>query len=210
MNSNCLLAFTEVMTYDRMRQSYAQSHSVLQWWFIADTISTETGTTVEQNYCKLEYFTEFYLFQAWPWRLTMLQIYVTLWGRWFVCVCVCVSAYLVLLSHILPFKIHLTNISPILIKMVDFKNLAWATSFATWASRKFIYRASGKRSYCYTLDVLSCCCTLSYYTSSLVFCTHTRSCISQTLHINTFDQGSQPLSQSCFQHFWPFGGATLQ
>ena len=41
MNSNCLLAFTEVMTHDRMRQSY---HSVLQW-FIADTISTETGTT---------------------------------------------------------------------------------------------------------------------------------------------------------------------
>ena len=41
MNINCLLAFTEVMTHDRMRQSY---HSVLQW-FIADTISTETGTT---------------------------------------------------------------------------------------------------------------------------------------------------------------------
>ena len=41
MNSNCLLAFTEVMTHDRMRQSY---HTVLQW-FIADTISTETGTT---------------------------------------------------------------------------------------------------------------------------------------------------------------------
>ena len=30
MNSNCVLAFTEVMTHDRMRQSYAQSHSVLQ------------------------------------------------------------------------------------------------------------------------------------------------------------------------------------
>ena len=30
MSSNCLLAFTEVMTHDRMRQSYAQSHSVLQ------------------------------------------------------------------------------------------------------------------------------------------------------------------------------------
>ena len=44
MNSNCLLAFTKVMTHDRMRQSYAQSHSVLQR-FIADTISTETGTT---------------------------------------------------------------------------------------------------------------------------------------------------------------------
>ena len=30
MNSNYLLAFTKVMTHDRMRQSYAQSHSVLQ------------------------------------------------------------------------------------------------------------------------------------------------------------------------------------
>ena len=66
-------------------------------------------------------------------------------------VCVCVSVYLDLLSHFLPFKIHLTNISPVLIKMVDFKNLAWATSFATRASRKFIYRASGKKSYCHTL-----------------------------------------------------------
>ena len=47
--------------------------------------------------------------------------------------------YLELLSHFLPIKINLTNILPILIKMVDFKNLAWATSFATWASRKFIY-----------------------------------------------------------------------
>ena len=28
---------------------------------------------------------------------------------------------------------------PVLIKMVDFKNLAWATSFDTCASRKFIY-----------------------------------------------------------------------
>ena len=55
------------------------------------------------------------------------------------------SVYIDLLSHFLPFKIHLTNISPILIKLVDFKNLAWATSFATRASRKFIYRASGKK-----------------------------------------------------------------
>ena len=86
----------------------------------------------------------------------MLQIYVTLLGRWFVYVCVLLLIYLVLLSHFLPFKIHLTNISPILflIKMVDFKNLAWATSFATWASRKFIYlpySASGKKSFCHTL-----------------------------------------------------------
>ena len=64
-------------------------------------------------------------------------------GKMGVCVCVCVyvcvSVYLELLSHFLPFKIHSTNISPILIKMVDFKNLAWATSFANRASRKFIY-----------------------------------------------------------------------
>ena len=75
-----------------------------------------------------------------------------------VCVCVCVWVYLDLLSHFLLFKIHVTNISPILIKMVDFKNLAWATSFATRASRKFIYlpyRASGKKSYCHTLYVNS-------------------------------------------------------
>ena len=84
MNSNCLLAFTEVMTHDRMRQSYALSHSVLQI-FIADTISTETGTTgsgtVDFFNYKLEDFTEFHLFQAQTWRLTMLQIYATLWGR---------------------------------------------------------------------------------------------------------------------------------
>ena len=61
-----------------------------------------------------------------------------------VCVCVCVCVYLELLSHFLPFKIHLTNISPMLIKMVDFKNLAWATSFATQASRKFIYLPTGQ------------------------------------------------------------------
>ena len=104
------------------------------------------------NY-KLEYFTEFYLFQAWTWRLTMLQIYVTLWGR--LCVCVCV--YLELLSHFLPIKINLLNISPILINLVYFKNMAWATSFATRASRKFIYlpyRASGKKSYCHTLGTV--------------------------------------------------------
>ena len=75
-----------------------------------------------------------------------------------VCVCVCVCArvwvYLELLSHFLPIKINLTNIVPILIKIVDFKNLAWATSFATRASRKFIYlpyRASWEKSYCHTL-----------------------------------------------------------
>ena len=65
----------------------------------------------------------------------------------------CVCVYLEILSHFLPIRISLTNISPILIKIVDFKNLAspilikivdfknlaWATSFATRASRKFIY-----------------------------------------------------------------------
>ena len=71
-----------------------------------------------------------------------------------VCVRVCVCVYLELFSHFLPIKINLTNILPILIKIVDFKNLAWATSFATQASRKFIYlpyRASGEKSYCHTL-----------------------------------------------------------
>ena len=67
MNSNCLLAFTEVMTH----------HSVLQW-FIADTISTETGTTgsgtVEKKKKELEYFTKFYLFQAWTWQLTITNL----------------------------------------------------------------------------------------------------------------------------------------
>ena len=72
-----------------------------------------------------------------------------------VCVCVCVRAcvhvcvsLLRTFSHFLPIKINLTNISPILIKIVDFKNLSWATSFATRASRKFIYlpyRASEKK-----------------------------------------------------------------
>ena len=82
----------------------------------------------------------------------MLQIYVTLWGRWCVCVRERERVCLELLSHFLPIKINLTNILPILIKMVDFKNLAWATSFATRASRKFIYlpyRASGEKSYCH-------------------------------------------------------------
>ena len=148
MNSNCLLAFTEVMTHERMRQSY---HSVLLQWFIADTISTETGTTgsgtVEEN--------------KWAWVLNRIlslsSMDLAINNVTNLCnfvgkmVCVCVSVYFDLLSHFLPFKIHLTNISPILIKMVDFKNLAWATSFATRASRKFIYRASGKKSYCHTL-----------------------------------------------------------
>ena len=39
---------------------------------------TTDGGTVEFFYYKLEYFTEFYVFQAWTWQLTMLKIYVTL------------------------------------------------------------------------------------------------------------------------------------
>ena len=81
-----------------------------------------------------------------------------------VCVCVCVCVWerereSELLSHFLPIKINLTNILPILIKMVDLKNLAWATSFATRASRKFIYlpyKASGKKSYWHTLVYITC------------------------------------------------------
>ena len=49
-------------------------------------------------YYELEYFTEFYFFQSWTWQLTMLQIYVTLWGRW----CVCVS----LLRTVITFSTH--------------------------------------------------------------------------------------------------------
>ena len=67
-----------------------------------------TGTTgsgtVDFFYYKLEYFTEFHLFQAWTWRLTMLQIYVTLWGRWFVCVCLCVRESL--LRTFITFSTH--------------------------------------------------------------------------------------------------------
>ena len=111
MNSNCLLTFTEVMT------EWGSYHSVLLQWFIADTISTETGTTGSGTvdfllWAWVVYI--IYLFQAWTWQLTMFQIYVTLRGRWFVCVCVCVWVYLELLLHFLPFKIHLTNILPIL------------------------------------------------------------------------------------------------
>ena len=55
MNINCLLAFTEVMT------EWGNYYSVLLQWFIADTISAETGTTgsgtAEFFYYELEYFT---------------------------------------------------------------------------------------------------------------------------------------------------------
>ena len=112
--------------------------SVLQW-FIADTISTETGTTGSGTGEKKEE-------KKWAWVLyrisSLSSMELAINNVTNLCNFVgkmCVSIYLDLLSHFLPFKIHLTNISPILIKMVNFKNLAWATSFATRASRKFIY-----------------------------------------------------------------------
>ena len=67
-------------------------------------------------------------------------------------VCVCVCIYLELLSHFLPIKINLTNISPILIKMVDFKNQVWATSFASRASRKFIPASGGEKLLSYSVQ----------------------------------------------------------
>ena len=103
----------------------------------------------------------------------------------------CVSVYLELLSHFLPFRIHLTNISPILIKMADFKDLAWATSFVTRASSKFIYlpyRASGKKSYCHTLQI-QCLYTQSASAYKHSQCLHTQSVPvythSQRLHTHT-------------------------
>ena len=78
---------------------------------IADTISTETGTTASGTVEKkneLEYLTEFYLFQAWTWQLTMLQIYVILWGRWFVCVSVSLLRSFITLSTLQnPFDKHI-------------------------------------------------------------------------------------------------------
>ena len=57
------------------------------------------------------------------------------------------------LSHFICFKVHLTKLSPTLIRMVDVKNLAWAASFAIGASRKCSYSPSSKwkQSYCSTL-----------------------------------------------------------
>ena len=52
MNINCLLAFTEVMT------EWGNYYSVLLQWFIADTISAETGTTGSGT-------AEFFLLWAW-------------------------------------------------------------------------------------------------------------------------------------------------
>ena len=122
MNSNCLLAFTEVMTHDRMRQSY---HSVLQW-FIADTISTETGTTGNGTVGKRKEKRAWVLYRILSLSSMDMAINNVLnlcnfVGKMVcvcVCVCVCVWVYLELLSHFLPFKIHLTDISPVLIKMV--------------------------------------------------------------------------------------------
>ena len=138
MNSNCLLAFTEVMTRDRMRQFY---HSVLLQRFITDTISTQTGTTGSGTVDFLLWARVLYIILS----LSSMNLAINnvtnlcnFVGK-MVCACVSLSVYLELLSHFLPFKIHLTNRSPILIKTVDFKDLAWATTFANRASRKFIY-----------------------------------------------------------------------
>ena len=60
-----------------------------------------------------------------------------------VCVCMCISLLSTFIT-LSTFKIHLTNILHILIKMVDFKNLAWATSFVAQASRKFIHSVTGQ------------------------------------------------------------------
>ena len=62
------------------------------------------------------------------------------------CVCVCVS----LLRTFITFSTHQNQSDKHIayFNLNDFKNLAWATSFATRASRKFIYlpyRASGKK-----------------------------------------------------------------
>ena len=154
------MAFTKVMTHDKMRQSYAQSHSVLQI-FVADTISTETGTTGSGT---VDFFA-WVLYRISSLSSMDLAINITFYnvtnlctfvGKVVcVCVCVCVWVYLEHLSHFLPIKINLINILPILIKLVYFKNMAWVTSFATQASRKFIYlsyRASGGESYCHTLS----------------------------------------------------------
>ena len=62
-----------------------------------------------------------------------------------VCVCVSLLRTFITLSTLQnPFDKHIAY----------FKSLAWATSFANQASRKFIYlpyRARGKKSYCHTL-----------------------------------------------------------
>ena len=87
MNSNCLLAFAKVMTHDRMRQSYAQSHSVLQR-FIADTISTETGTTGIISLITLQNFVSF---KHGPGDNNVIDLCNFVGKMVCVCVCVCES-----------------------------------------------------------------------------------------------------------------------
>ena len=103
------------------------------------------------NY-KLEYFTEFYLFQAWTWQLTMSQIYVTLWGRW--CVCVCVR----LLRTFITFSTH-QNPSD---KHIAYFNQNWLI-LRIWHGQLVLPLGQvensstcptgqvGKKSYCHTL-----------------------------------------------------------
>ena len=81
MNSNCLLAFTEVMTH-------ADS----------DTISTETGTTVKCFYYKLEYFTEFLSLSRMDLAINNVSNLCNFVGK---LVCVCIS----LLSTFITFSI---------------------------------------------------------------------------------------------------------
>ena len=99
-------------------------------------MSTETGTTVEKKKdYKLEYFTEFSL-SSMDLAINNVTNLCNFVGK-MVCVCVCVSllrTFITLSTLQNPFEKHIAYF-----KMVDFKNLAWATSFATRASRKFIY-----------------------------------------------------------------------
>ena len=155
MNSNCVLAFTEVMTWQNEAElcsvTFCTAMMIHCWfheyWDRYHCRKNIISLSTLLNFISFVPFTSFTNLCTFVGKLVC------------VCVCVCVSVYLVLLSHFLPFKIHLTNISPILIKMVGFKTLAWATSFATRASGKFIYlpyRASGEKSYCHTLDRKNC------------------------------------------------------
>ena len=118
------------------------NHSVLLQRFITDTISTQTGTTGSGTVDFLLWARVLYIILS----LSSMNLAINnvtnlcnFVGK-MVCACVCVTVSLLRTFITLStFKIHLTNRSPILIKTVDFKDLAWATTFANRASRKFIY-----------------------------------------------------------------------
>ena len=97
MNCNFLLAFSEVITHDRMRQLCSVTFCTAMVINCLPLVLRQVGIYVQNNNYKLEYFTGFDLFQAWTWQLVTLQIYVALWGSWFVCVCDCVLLSKVLL-----------------------------------------------------------------------------------------------------------------